>query len=96
MSKGLSLHDIFSFNNITHFSPNTLEYIFKLRLFKHVYSSTPAIAELGPAQPQLVDILLYISSLKLSRVAGWLEGWVVGKSDFKENPVDSLDFALDL
>ena len=26
---------------------------------------------------------------------GWLAGWVVGKSDFNENPVVSLDLDLD-
>ena len=26
---------------------------------------------------------------------GWLAGWVVGKSDFKENPVVSQDLDLD-
>ena len=40
---------------------------------------------------------MYLASLKLSRVAGWLgvAGWVVGKSDFNENPVVSLDLDLD-
>ena len=35
---------------------------------------------------------MYLASLKLSRVAGW--GWVVGKSDFNENPVVSFDLDL--
>ena len=35
--------------------------------------------------------------MKLSRVAGggWMAGWVVGNSDFNENPVVSLDLDLD-
>ena len=36
--------------------------------------------------------LLYLASLKLSQ-GGW--GWVVGKSDFNENPVVSLNLDLD-
>ena len=40
-----------------------------------------------------MDILLYLASLKLSRLAGG--GWVVGKFDFNENPVVSLDLDLD-
>ena len=28
-------------------------------------------------------------------MAGWLAGWVVGKSDFNENPVVSPDLDLD-
>ena len=28
-------------------------------------------------------------------MAGWVAGWVVGKSDFNENPVVSLDLDLD-
>ena len=45
----------------------------------------------------VLDILLYLASLKLSRLAGWLGmvGWVVGKSDFNENQVVSLDLDLD-
>ena len=38
-----------------------------------------------------MDILLCLAFLKLSRLAGW----VVGKSDFNENPVVSLDLDLD-
>ena len=41
-----------------------------------------------------MGILLYLASLKLSR--GWLAGWVVGKSDFNENPVVSLDLDFGL
>ena len=29
-------------------------------------------------------------------MAGWLAGWVVGKSDFNENPVVSLDLDFGL
>ena len=42
----------------------------------------------------VLGILLYLASLKLSR--GWLAGWVVGNSDFNENPVVSLDLDFDL
>ena len=40
---------------------------------------------------------MYLASLKLSRVAGGGGGgdWVVGKTDFNENPVVSLDLDLD-
>ena len=40
----------------------------------------------------ILGILMYIASLKLSRVAGW----VVGKTDFNENPVVSLDLDFGL
>ena len=39
---------------------------------------------------------MYITSLKLSRVVGWLGVGVVGKTDFNENPVVSLDLDFDL
>ena len=29
-------------------------------------------------------------------MGGWAAGWVVGKSDFNENPAVSLDLDLDL
>ena len=29
-------------------------------------------------------------------MGGWVAGWVVGKSDFNENPVVSLDLDLDM
>ena len=45
----------------------------------------------------ILEVQLYLASLKLSRVAGWLGGWgwLVGESDFNENPVVSLDLDLD-
>ena len=44
----------------------------------------------------ILEVWLYLASLKLSRVGGG--GWlgVVGKSDFNENPVVSLDLDFDL
>ena len=42
-----------------------------------------------------MDILLYLAFLKLFRLAGWVAGWLVGKSDFNENPVVSPDLDLD-
>ena len=44
----------------------------------------------------VLDILLYLAYLKLSRVGGWVAGWVVGKSDFNENPVVGLDLDFGL
>ena len=41
----------------------------------------------------VLGILLYLASLKLFQVAGG--GWLVGESDFNENPVVSLDLDLD-
>ena len=41
-----------------------------------------------------MGILLYLASFKLSR--GGLGGWVVGKSDFNENPKSDFDFDFDL
>ena len=40
-----------------------------------------------------LNIFLYLASLKLSRVAGWLAGGCLlfGKSDFNDNPVVELD-----
>ena len=43
----------------------------------------------------ILEVQLYLASLKLSRVAGWVAGRLVGKSDFNENPVVSPDLDLD-
>ena len=59
----------------------------------------------GKVQKLFWDLLIqannfYFGSIALSCFfktfpGGWLAGWVVGKSDFNENPVVSLDLDLD-
>ena len=39
-------------------------------------------------------VLIWVGSTTSSSRSGW--GWVVGKSDFNENPVVSLDLDFDL
>ena len=42
-----------------------------------------------------LDICLYLATLKLSQGCLGVAGGVVGKSDFNENPIISLDLDLD-
>ena len=44
----------------------------------------------------ILEVQLYLASLKLSQVGGQVVGWVVGNFDFNGNPVVSLDLDLDL
>ena len=44
----------------------------------------------------ILEVQLYLASLKLYQVGGQVVGWVVGNFDFNENPVVSLDLDLDL
>ena len=50
--------------------------------------------------PNMMTNNFYFGSIALSCFfetfpGGWVAGWVVGKSDFNENPVVSLDFDFD-
>ena len=55
-----------------------------------------AIFGVGARFKNFFGTYLHLSSLKLSRVVGLVGGWVVGNSDFDENPVVSLDLDLGL